>query len=1253
MSPDTLSHSLPYSLERPELENDPWVPHVDSSVHHATSNGGAASGVDAEIGQGHDTGLMIESEPLIGSGPPPTIPFEHQKSENGPSGGQHPGSNIDAQAHELFNTSESQTTVGTAPNHSVKEEIILDETDDEEGDDNDDDEIEVERVVEKKNPDSGTSSSYSAPLTPATSSNDPSRSTAPLKRSYSSLFQNPSSVVDLTDDDPSDSRKRPSPHADSELEVVRVTKIPRPGDSLSLAGVHKIPVYQNLELIEKTLLPSLNGQNRDYALRIVRLLKNKVESAHQRERLLLYQMEKQRSRIQELSALARDQPPESNIRTALHSLVTSSTTTHNLLHQVKKELEQIQSQKQFLFHTLRNDYKTDYQYLVEGRLEDLQSESIDYTDGDYSDFKLEGSRSSSQQRPSSLFSSTQHYNGPFAGPSSSLHYDRTFEVDLKGLLDTIPWNSGLNGSDRTGTPEELKVSLLEHQKMGLSWLQAKEDKLKGGILADDMGLGKTIQILALLVSRKSEDPKCKTTLVIAPVALLRQWEREIQTKVKREHALKVYVHHSSSKKLLRNWEAMSQYDVVITTYGLISREYREHKALGIEQANNSEAATPSDSGISRPNTPRDNYKNSPFYTHKWFRVVLDEAQYIKNKNTLAAKACSELEAEFRWCLSGTPMQNKVDELYSLIKFLRIKPYCEEKRFARDIGSGLRGAMSESSIQKLRALLSAILLRRTKKSEVDGRPILTLPPRTVELTENVFDKDEEAYYRQLETGYAERVSKYFKANTVGKNYSSILTLLLRLRQACCHPALIAKSEQQKREKKLKEASPHTLKQARRLSPDVVQRVKELETFECPICCDAVDPSVVMITACGHYMCDDCMTRFFSQEGREHGDDGDESCGECPSCKRTISESKMIDYDTFRLVHVMLLSDSEVNQLRKQEQRRRNEEQKRVQEAIRKRRERIQDNEMFHDEFTNQFFDLDANDDDKQDSRKDSEDNIDKHEGLKDEDFNDFMEMQGIQDTGDVKNEVVDVKHEEVKDVKSEDVKHEDVKDIKDEDVKDISALDISDIDDMDEKFGNDENRLIVRELGLEKLFPDGWISSTKIDKCMELVNQIQQEFPGEKVIIFSQFTSLLDLLNVPLILKGYDYLRYDGSMTATARNETVIEFFDNPEKVLMLVSLKAGNVGLTLTCASHVIIMDPFWNPFVEEQAIDRAHRIGQERPVYVHRLAIKNSVEDRILSLQEEKRKLINAALDEGAFHSASRLDTSQLMYLFGLQNRD
>lgn len=175
----------------------------------------------------------------------------------------------------------------------------------------------------------------------------------------------------------------------------------------------------------------------------------------------------------------------------------------------------------------------------------------------------------------------------------------------------------------------------------------------------------------------------------------------------------------------------------------------------------------------------------------------------------------------------------------------------------------------------------------------------------------------------------------------------------------------------------------------------------------------------------------------------------------------------------------------------------------------------------------------------------------------------------------------------------------------------------------------------------------YIPSAKIDRTMEILQEIMDSNTGEKTIIFSQFTSFLDLLEIPIFEKLWKFRRYDGSMSAKSRNEAVEEFTDDNNCKIMLVSLKAGNSGLNLVAASQVIILDPFWNPYIEEQAIDRAHRIGQLRPVKVHRILVPETVEDRILALQEQKRKIIEGALDEKAAQSMGRLDTRQLAYLF------
>ena len=175
----------------------------------------------------------------------------------------------------------------------------------------------------------------------------------------------------------------------------------------------------------------------------------------------------------------------------------------------------------------------------------------------------------------------------------------------------------------------------------------------------------------------------------------------------------------------------------------------------------------------------------------------------------------------------------------------------------------------------------------------------------------------------------------------------------------------------------------------------------------------------------------------------------------------------------------------------------------------------------------------------------------------------------------------------------------------------------------------------------------WQPSAKLTKCVELLEDFIND--GQKTIIFSQFVSLLDLLQVPIEDKKWPVLRYDGAMSGEARDAAITKFTESQTHNIMLISLKAGNAGLNLVAASRVIILDPFWNPYIEMQAVDRAYRIGQQREVEVHRVLIKGTVEDRIIELQDQKRALVDSALDEGANKSLGRLDVQQLAFLFGV----
>ena len=133
--------------------------------------------------------------------------------------------------------------------------------------------------------------------------------------------------------------------------------------------------------------------------------------------------------------------------------------------------------------------------------------------------------------------------------------------------------------------------------------------------------------------------------------------------------------------------------------------------------------------------------------------------------------------------------------------------------------------------------------------------------------------------------------------------------------------------------------------------------------------------------------------------------------------------------------------------------------------------------------------------------------------------------------------------------------------------------------------------------------------------------------GHKALVFSQWTSMLDLIEPHLEKLGIEFLRLDG---ATTNRKDVVNGFQNDDgPPVLLASLKAGGTGLNLTAADHVFLVDPWWNPAAEDQAADRAHRIGQERPVMVYRLVARDTVEERILALQQSKRSLADAALGE------------------------
>ena len=215
-------------------------------------------------------------------------------------------------------------------------------------------------------------------------------------------------------------------------------------------------------------------------------------------------------------------------------------------------------------------------------------------------------------------------------------------AEIKSLLENIRPDEDLPPENREGTPEAMRYPLMEHQKLGLAWMkQMEEGSNKGGILADDMGLGKTIQALALIVTRKSTDPLLKTTLIVCPVGLLRQWEREIHKKLKPEHQIKVYILHGDKRDIA--WDSLRRFDVVLTTFGTLGTEVKRKEDIARKKRGNPNWR-PSGKGDLLPLIGDD---------CQWFRVIVDEAQCIKNKGTKAALGAFSLQALTRFCMTGS------------------------------------------------------------------------------------------------------------------------------------------------------------------------------------------------------------------------------------------------------------------------------------------------------------------------------------------------------------------------------------------------------------------------------------------------------------------------------------------------------------------------------------------------------------------------------------------------------------------------
>ncbi|GFR51518.1 hypothetical protein Agub_g13934, partial [Astrephomene gubernaculifera] len=526
-----------------------------------------------------------------------------------------------------------------------------------------------------------------------------------------------------------------------------------------------------------------------------------------------------------------------------------------------------------------------------------------------------------------------------------------------------------------------------------------------------------------------------------------------------------------------------------------------------------------------------------------------KAHTIKNPRAKWSQAAARLKAERKWAVTGTPIQNRLADLYGLMSYLRLEPLYDKSIFSRVLERPLK-AGDPRVVKKLQVLMGCIAMRRTKDLKIGGRPLVVLPSKRVNLVTVHLNREDRAKYDALELQGRRLVSHALASSSLLENYMSVLEIILRLRQVADAGCLCPR-----------DPLPLTLSQeggsgssrgrggapAPPLSPEETQLLAGLLAAglqdDCPICLEPLSASACCITRCRHIFCRPCLENVIARSAGPG----------CPLCRAPLHATDLVDLPPAtgdgaaagaeqQQAGSAALCDPEAASAK-------------VAALMRILRAAAAGEEG---------------------------------------------QGQGAGGGG-----------------------------------------------------GAEAGGSGSAEGAAAAVAPAG---------PADAAGRVAEGGAGGggggaggkgpiKSVVFSQFSGMLDLVAAALSAARLPYVRLDGSTPARERAEAVRRFdgrgADTP--LVFLASLKAGGVGMNLTAASHVHLLDPWWNPAVEEQAMDRVHRLGQTRDVEVYRYVAADTIEERMLLLQERKRQLAAAAFDrrsaEGEGRSAQmRIDDVKLL---------
>lgn len=649
----------------------------------------------------------------------------------------------------------------------------------------------------------------------------------------------------------------------------------------------------------------------------------------------------------------------------------------------------------------------------------------------------------------------------------------------------------------------------------------QEQNCLGGILADEMGLGKTIEMLSLVHSHTSPEqeaamqrsgkmesvnslprlshnsssvePAPATTLVVAPMSLLAQWASEAE-KASRAGSLKVLVYYGSEKNanlqtLCCAANAASAPNVIITSYGVVLSEFNSVAAMGGNRGS-----------------------HGGLFSLEYFRIILDEAHMIKNRQSKTAKACYELSAIHRWVLTGTPIVNRLEDLFSLVRFLRVEPWSNFSFWKTFITAPFEKGDFVRALDVVQTVLEPLVLRRTKDMKTpDGEALVPLPPKTVDVEHIELSQPERDVYNHIYARAKRTFASNVAAGTLMKSYTTIFAQILRLRQSCCHPILtrnkqiVAEEESAAAEADIaagladdmdlttlieKFEADEGEQDASKYGAHVLKQIQAEAETECPLCFEEPMNEQSVTGSCWHSACKKCLLDYIEHQTSKG------EVAKCFNCREPINAR-----DVFEVI-----------------------------------RHEDEDGDDDPTARLTSAIDLDEDEDDEL--------------------------YRGTQQPSTTKS--------------------------------------------------TPPTRISLRRVNQ--------LSSAKIATLLTHLKRLRRDLPACKSVVFSQFTSFLDLLSPALAGARIHTLRFDGSMSQKDRARVLADFANTPKFTVLLLSLRAGGVGLNLTCARRVFMMDPWWSWAVEAQAIDRVHRMGQAEEVVVKRFVVGESIEEKMLRVQERKK---------------------------------